>query len=499
MVLHSLEQVVAGKASAERVIWTEDLNNSFENAKKLAAHPHCVAEPRPEDKLSTNSDYSAESRAVGGRLVIHRTQPDGSTRHLIGGFYSAVLDKHKQNWLPCEGEACGIRLVLDHFKHQIRESNHITTHYTDSQPFVLAWMRSKRGAFSTSARISAFLTGISVLPIELQHKPGKDMHTSDSASRHPTKCSEKRCQICSFPHELQDMGDNTLAIRNVTVEDIKSGTSVMPFTQTKTWKNIQMKDPVHCKLLNLINTRQLPEARKTKGDHTKIKLLHNLYTQGKLFVDCGLVMVKTPNGNFKGAAISIPPSIFPGIANELHLRLDHPSKAQLAGLVSRYFYSPGWRTVINDVSNFCPQCASVKRLPKVLLEDTSSQPHSVGSKFAEEIIEREGQKILVLRECATQFTRAKILEDQKADTLRTSLISLVLDLMPDSGTTIRVDGATSFQQLERESLTNESILKKLGIIIVVGRLLNKTRTPWQKTLYRKCTRKFCGTKTLLAL
>ena len=155
--------------------------------------------------------------------------------------------------------------------------------------------------------------------------------------------------------------------------------------------------------------------------------------------------------------------------------------------------------MINDVSNFCPQCASVKRLPKVLLEDTSSQPHSVGSKFAEDIIKREGQKILVLRECATQFTRAKILEDQKADTLRTSLISLVLDLMPDSGTTIHVDGATSFQQLERESLTNESILKKLGIIIVVGRLLNKTRTPWQKTLYRKCTRKFCGTKTLLAL
>ena len=72
---------------------------------------------------------------------------------------------------------------------------------------------------------------------------------------------------------------------------------------------------------------------------------------------------------------------------------------------------------------------------------------------------------------------AKILEDQKADTLRTSLISLVLDLMPDSGTTIRVDGATSFQQLERESLTNESILKKLGITIVVGRLLNKNKNP----------------------
>ena len=69
----------------------------------------------------------------------------------------------------------------------------------------------------------------------------------------------------------------------------------MPFTQPKTWKTIQMK------LHSLINTRQLPEAKKTCGDYTKIKLLHNLYTQGKLFVDKGLVMVKNNTGYFKGS------------------------------------------------------------------------------------------------------------------------------------------------------------------------------------------------------
>ena len=32
-----------------------------------------------------------------------------------GGYYSSVLDKHRKNLLPCEGEAIGMKLVLEHF------------------------------------------------------------------------------------------------------------------------------------------------------------------------------------------------------------------------------------------------------------------------------------------------------------------------------------------------------------------------------------------------
>ena len=251
----------------------------------------------------------------------------------------------------------------------------------------------------------------------------------------------------------------------------------MPFTQKKTWKTIQFKDPIHCKLRQLIESRQLPETKKTKGDNTKLKLLHNLYTQGKLTIDKDLVLVKTPEGYYNGNVISVPPAIFPGIANAIHIRLDHPSREQLAGIISRYFYTPGWRSILDDVSNSCPQCASVRRLPKVLLEDSSSQSETVGSKFAADVIEREGQRILTVRECTSQFTRAMLIPDQKADTLRNALITMVLDIIPDTGTSIRVDGATGFQQLERESTTNNSTLKKLGIKIVLGRLLNKNKNP----------------------
>ena len=145
-------------------------------------------------------------------------------------FFNAVLSKHKRSWLPCEGEAAGIRLVIDHFRHHIRESKNVTVHYTDSMACVLAWKRSLKGAFSASARIATFLTGLSSLPIELHHKPGKLMYTTDYASRHPPQCQSKQCQICKFVEDWEEMGDLATNIRNVTVEKVKSGQILMPLT-----------------------------------------------------------------------------------------------------------------------------------------------------------------------------------------------------------------------------------------------------------------------------
>ena len=129
----------------------------------------------------------------------------------------------------------------------------------------------------------------------LQYKPGKSLHTRDFASRHPSKCSSPRCQICSFVWEWKEIGDNAGNIRQLSVEDIRTGKSLMPLTQRSVWRNIQKRDAIHMKLIDLINSRQLPESKKRKGDFTKLKLLHNLYSQGKLFVDKDdVIMVKWP-------------------------------------------------------------------------------------------------------------------------------------------------------------------------------------------------------------
>ena len=159
-----------------------------------------------------------------------RKLKNGSTIRLPAGYFSVMLDKHKSNWLPCEGEALGCKLVLEHFSPWLREAKNTSVHHTDNMPCVQAWKRSLKGAYSTSSRISSFLTGLSSLDVRLEYTPGKDMHNSDYASRNPTQCINKeKCQICKFASEQEKIGDDCNKIRPISIEEISKGLSTMPF------------------------------------------------------------------------------------------------------------------------------------------------------------------------------------------------------------------------------------------------------------------------------
>ena len=80
--------MVGGRASAERIVWTEVLMKNFELAKKSLNNIQTIHVPKPGDILHTYSDFSQSSKAVGGRLEIHRTRPDGSVMKLLEGHYS---------------------------------------------------------------------------------------------------------------------------------------------------------------------------------------------------------------------------------------------------------------------------------------------------------------------------------------------------------------------------------------------------------------------------
>ena len=141
--------------------------------------------------------------------------------------------------------------------------------------------------------------------------------------------------------------------------------------------------------------------------------------------------------------------------------------------------------MIDEVTNHCHQCSTLRQLPKVLVDDSTSIPNGIGTNMAADVIERNSQKILIIRDKLSQFMRATIIANQTAETLRQALLSLILDILPDSGATIRVDGATAFQTLSRESATNNTLLNKLKISIEVGRLTKKKKTLLQKTQCKK--------------
>ena len=88
----------------------------------------------------------------------------------------------------------------------------------------------------------------------------------------------------------------------------------MPFTQRHAWITVQKNDKVHQDLANLIDSSQSPEKKRTKGDHTLLKRLHNLYRKGQLKKSSdGLITVQHMDNDKTYQAISVPSSIYPGL------------------------------------------------------------------------------------------------------------------------------------------------------------------------------------------
>ena len=140
-------------------------------------------------------------------------------------------------------------MICKHFTPLIRENKNVTTIFTDNLPTVHAWRRMKTGAFSASAKVASFLTGLSTLTVEVIHKPGKEMITSDYNSRHPNSCSEKRCKICKFAYEMEKIGDGAVYnIKSINANDIENGIIIQNYHRRRKLREIlpESKDFTIC-------------------------------------------------------------------------------------------------------------------------------------------------------------------------------------------------------------------------------------------------------------
>ena len=130
---------------------------------------------------------------------------------------------------------------------------------------------------------------------------------------------------------------------------------------------------------------------------------------------------------------------------------------------------------IEHTSQSCHPCASLRKVPKSLIpETTSNPPESVGCNFAADILIRERQKILVIREYVTSLTRAALLPSEKHDDIRAAIVSLIHDIIPLDGplTVVRTDNAPGFQPL-----VDDQFLVENRIRIDLGRIKNMNRNP----------------------
>ena len=91
-------------------------------------------------------------------------------------------------------------------------------------------MRNSGGEFSTSARVSAFLTTVSHYQVSLRHLSGSANLLSDFTCHNAPDCDNPNCPICSFVAQIEDSTVNA-----ISVQDVLSGSAKLPFTTCSTW------------------------------------------------------------------------------------------------------------------------------------------------------------------------------------------------------------------------------------------------------------------------
>ena len=467
-LLSSLEEFVAGRSSGDTITWDDTLLSNFDKAKQALTDPKTIHLPRPDDQLWIVTDGAVKAHGLGATLYITRD----NNKPLLSGFFSAKLKKRQIDWFPCELEALCIAASIKHFSPYIVQSSHKPCVLTDSKPCVQAHQKLLRGSFSTSSKLTTFMSTASRYQTSIRHLSGTANTPSDFTCRNAEECLDESCQVCRYVSEIEQS-----PIRAVSVKDIISGTIKLPFTTRSTWRSVQSEDP------DLRRTHaHLTQGTRPSKKATNIRDVKR-YLQFATIARDGLLIVRQVEPFAPTIErIIIPRSSFPGLLASLHIRLDHPSPHQMRQVLRRHFFALDMDQLVEEMSSSCHLCAALKTIKHAAEpQSVSSSPTTVASQFASDVLRRNRQFILILREYVTSFTASIIIDREDKLSLRNALVTLLSQVRSPDGpqATVRVDPAPGFQALK-----SDEILAKYGIVIDIGSPKNKNKTPLLRKPYK---------------
>ena len=459
-LLAPLESLTAGHQSQDTVVWSDNLLACFRSCQEALTSNKSIALPKPDDQLWIVTDGSVKMSGLGATLYILRDKK----LHLTS-FFSAKFKKHQASWLPCEIEALSIAAAVKHFAPYIIQATSKSCVLTDRKPCVQAFEKLCRGQFSSSPRVTSFLSTVSRYQISLLHLAGSANLPSDSASRNAPACDDPRCQICSFVSEAED-----LAVRPISVHDVLSGLASLPYTSRPAWLQTQLECPDLRR-----DHSHLKQGTRPSKKLTNIKDVKRYLNVVTISRDGLLVVRRDEPFASPRECIVIPRAVIEGFLSALHVKLNHSSRHQMKLVTQRYFFALDLDKALDRCSQSCHLCSSLKKVPSALVEQsTSDPPEGVGISFAADVIKRYRQLILVVRETSTSYTAACLLDDERRESIYAGLLWLCLELRPLAGppAVIRVDPAPGFS-----SLSNDATLCQYGFAVEVGRVKNPNKNP----------------------
>ena len=223
--LTPLESLTAGCQSQDTISWSDELLVCFRSCQEALMSNRSITLPKPDDQFWIATDGSVTMNGLGATLYVLQDQ-----KLHLARYFSAKFKKHHASWLACEIEALSIAAAVKHFAPYIIQSKFKTHVLTDSKPCVQAFDKLCLGQFSSSPRVTSFLSSVSRYQVTLLHLPGSPNLPSDFASRNAPACDDPCCQVCSFVSEAED-----LAVCPMSVLDMLSGKTSLPFTSPSAW------------------------------------------------------------------------------------------------------------------------------------------------------------------------------------------------------------------------------------------------------------------------
>jgi hypothetical protein len=143
---------------------------------------------------------------------------------------------------------------------------------------------------------------------------------------------------------------------------------------------------------------------------------------------------------------------------------DHPSINQMIEVSKCRFFIFDRKEVSQEIYDRCLECMSRKKVSPFLLSlQTETKADCPGTHCNADVLARNKQKILLLRDNLTSYTLTKILKSELKEDLREGLIELTSFLKICKKTKIRVDPHPSFQ-----ALTHDKTLDDYGIELEIG-------------------------------
>ena len=295
---------------------------------------------------------------------------------------------------------------------------------TDSKPCAQAFVKLCRGQFSSSPRVTSFLSTVSRHQISLLHLAGSANLPSDFASRNAPACDDPRCQICSFVSKAAD-----LAVRPISVHDVLSGLASLPFTSRPAWLQTQLE----CQDLRRVHSH-LNQGTRPSKKLTNIKDVKRYLNVVTISRDGLLVVRRDEPFASPHECIAILRDVIDGFLSALHVKLNRPSHHQMKLVDQRYFFALDLDKSLDRCSQSCHLCSSLKTVPSALMEQsTSDPPEGVGISFAADVMKRYRQLILVVRETSISHAAACLLDDERRESIRAGLLRLCLELRPLAG------------------------------------------------------------------